>query len=135
MSNAPRVIPFFDHCTIKRPLRENGRCIATVTATPNLCNSFGNAHGGLLMTLLDACMAGAASSTVGESASVVTIDMQVNFLTPGSGLLTGEGTVLRGGRSLIVCEGHIRNEAGELVAKATGLFKPANFPAPRAPSA
>ena len=124
MTTRKRVIPFFDYCRITRPFRENGRCIARVETTTELTNSLGSTHGGLLMTLLDACMAGAASSSLQEGASVVTIDMQVNFLTPGGGGLTAEGNVLRGGRSLIVCEGKVVDEAGELVAKATGLFRP-----------
>ncbi len=124
MKPEPRKIPFFDFCSIVRPFRESGRCIAQVEITPDLKNGFGTAHGGLLMTLLDACMAGAASSTLDAGHSVITIDMQVNFLTPGHGKLTGEGKVLRGGRSIIVVEGWIRDEKDELVAKGTGLFRP-----------
>ncbi len=132
MASKPRVIPFFDYCNIQRPFRENGRCVARVETQPHLCNGHGRTHGGLLMTLLDACMAGAASSTLDETGSVVTIDMQVNFLSPGSGTLTGEGVVLRGGRTLIVTEGRVTDESGELVAKATGLFRAVPFSPPKA---
>ncbi len=129
-SHPPRPIPFFDHCEIERPFRENGRCIARAEAKPHLRNGFGMAHGGLLMTLLDACMAGACVSTLGENQSVVTIDMHVNFLSPGFGVLTAEGKVLRGGRNIIVVEGEVRDEKQELVARATALFRPVTISPP-----
>jgi uncharacterized protein (TIGR00369 family) len=118
-----RHIPFFEYCRIDRPFRGEGRCTARVEITPDLVNGHGAAHGGLLMTLMDACMAGAASSVVtGERAGVITIDMQVQFLSPGYGVLIAEGKVSRGGRSLIFTEGEIRDAKDTVIAKATGLF-------------
>jgi acyl-coenzyme A thioesterase PaaI-like protein len=56
----------------------------------------------------------------------MTLDMQVAFLSPGrSGVLIGEGRVVRGGRSILFCDAEIRDEAGVLVAKSSGVFKPA----------
>ncbi len=124
MQSKPRKIPFFDHCRIERPVRENGRCVARVEIAPDLTNSLEMAHGGLIMTLLDACMAGAASSSVDPGYVSITIDMQINFLSPGRGVLTAEGKVLRGGKSLIVVEGWVRDAQDGLVAKGTGLFRP-----------
>jgi uncharacterized protein (TIGR00369 family) len=121
---AVRRIPFFDYCHIERPFRGEGRCTARVEITPDLVNGHGAAHGGLLMTLLDACMAGAASSILtGERGGVVTIDMQAQFMAPGHGVLTAEGKVSRGGGSLIFTEGEVRDAKDALVAKATGIFR------------
>ena len=130
MTKPKRPIPFFDYCGIERPFRENGRCIARVETTKDLRNGHGATHGGLLMTLLDACMAGAASSTLDENGSVITVDMQVSFLAGGDGVLEAEGVVLRAGKSLIFVEGTVRDAKGELVAKASGLFKPVRYRPP-----
>ena len=47
----------------------------------------------------------------------------MDFLQAGVGRLVAEGRVLRNGRSLIFCEGEVRDVNGELVAKALGTFK------------
>jgi acyl-coenzyme A thioesterase PaaI-like protein len=49
--------------------------------------------------------------------------MQTSFLAPGRGVLTAEGRILRAGRSILFCEAEVRTEAGELVAKSSGVFK------------
>lgn len=54
----------------------------------------------------------------------MTLDMQTAFLAPGRGDLFAEGRVVRAGRSIVFAEAEIRDEAGELVARATGLMKP-----------
>lgn len=122
-------IPFADHCGIEEVGIVDGATRLRVDATAHLANHLGTAHGGLTCTLLDIALATAARTTVGRS--VVTLDMQVSFIGPGSGVLIGEGRVVRAGRSVIFCEGEVRREAdGALVAKATGLFMPRVPPAP-----
>ena len=37
--------------------------------------------------------------------------------------LTAEGRVLRGGKTLVFCEGEVRDAAGHLVAKGVGTFR------------
>ncbi len=38
--------------------------------------------------------------------------------------MIAEGRIVRAGRSLAFCEADVRTVDGELVAKASGLFKP-----------
>jgi uncharacterized protein (TIGR00369 family) len=90
---------------------------------PELHNSWQYAHGGVVMTLLDVTMGSAARSMVPHAAGVVTVDMSVSFISAGQGRLTVEARVLRSGGSIIFCEGEMRDEAGELVAKAMASFK------------
>lgn len=122
--------PFLAHCGIERNPGAGGVAHGHVEIEPHLTNASGAAHGGLLMTLLDTVMAGAARSLVADDNGMMTIDMQVSFLSPGRGQLTSEGRVVRGGGTLIFCEGEVRDAAGEIVAKATGLFRPRR-PAPK----
>ena len=82
---------------------------------------------GLLMTLLDSVMAGAARTVVEDDHGMMTVDMQVAFLAPGRGTLTGMGKVLRKG-SLIYVEGTVTDEAGNMVCRASGMFKPRRPP-------
>jgi uncharacterized protein (TIGR00369 family) len=77
--------------------------------------------------MLDVAMGSAARLASGSS--VITVDMQSAFLAPGRGDLSAEGRVVRPGRSLIFCEGEVRDAEGALIAKASGLFKVAKVAA------
>jgi uncharacterized protein (TIGR00369 family) len=115
-------IPFAGHCGIEALGFADGRTTLRVRARPEHVNNLGIAHGGLICTLLDIAMGTAARCTVGHP--VLTLDMQTSFLSSGRGELTAEGRVVRAGRSILFCEAEVRNAEGELVAKASGLFKP-----------
>jgi uncharacterized protein (TIGR00369 family) len=115
-------IPFVDHCAIEEVGFVEGGTRLRMVLGPQHMNNIGIAHGGALCTLLDVAMGTAGRTHVGKP--VMTLDMQVAFLAPGrAGVLTAEGRVVRGGRSILFCEAEIRDEAGELVAKSSGTFK------------
>ena len=99
-----------------------GYASITLTLRPELLNNLGAAHGGVVCTLLDVAMAAAARSD-DPSARVVTIDMAVQFMRPGSGVLSAEGRTLSLTRSLAFCEAELRDPAGRLLAKSNGTFK------------
>jgi len=116
-------IPFADHCAIEEIGLFEGRTRLRMTLGPQHMNNVGIVHGGALCTLLDVAMGTAGRTSAGYP--VMTLDMQVAFLAPGrAGTLVAEGRVVRGGRSILFCEAEIRDEAGELVAKSSGIFKP-----------
>lgn len=89
---------------------------------PELLNSLGAAHGGVVCTLLDVAMAAAARSD-DPAARVVTVDMSVQFIRARAGMLHAEGRLLRLTRSLAFCEADLRDAGGELIAKSIGTFK------------
>jgi uncharacterized protein (TIGR00369 family) len=115
-------IPFAAHCGIEPIAFADGRTTLRVRVAPEHGNNLGIAHGGLICTLLDIAMGTAARCTVGLP--VMTLDMQASFLSPGRGEMIGEGRVVRAGRSIVFCEAEVRTADGDLVAKASGLFKP-----------
>lgn len=115
-------IPFVDHCGIEEVDRVDGVTRLRLRLEPHHRNNLGIAHGGIICTLLDVALGTAARTQVGRP--VITLDMQVAFLSPGHGTLLAEGRVVRAGRSVVFGEAEIRNEAGEIVARATGLMKP-----------
>lgn len=117
------VIPFCDHCGIEEVGLVEGRTRLRVRVQPHLENNMAIAHGGLICTLLDIAMGTIARTTAGVP--VMTLDMQVSFLSPGRGSLIGEGLVTKAGRSILFCEAVVtREEDGEIVARSTGIFKP-----------
>jgi uncharacterized protein (TIGR00369 family) len=89
------------------------------------------AHGGVTMTLLDVTMAHAARSADVSAAAppgtlgrgVITVEMKTTFMRPGVGRLIARGRVLSRTITLAFCEASLFDEAGVLVAHATGSFK------------
>ena len=115
-------IPFATHCGLEPVEFGNGESRLKVETAPEHANNFGIVHGGLLCTMLDVAMGTAARTVTGDA--VMTLDMQISFLSPGRGTLTATGHVVRAGRSIIFTEAEVRAADQELVAKATGIFKP-----------
>jgi uncharacterized protein (TIGR00369 family) len=118
-----RKIPFLEFLGARAEHREKGRTLVSLEVRPELTNSWNFAHGGVVMTLLDCAMGSAARSLDDEVAGVVTVNLTANFVRSCSGLLRAEGRVLRGGRSLVFCEGEVRDASGELVTKGIGTFR------------
>jgi uncharacterized protein (TIGR00369 family) len=104
-----------------------GESQIAVELRDDLTNSWGVAHGGVTMTLLDVVMAHAARSPALEGGDVqpgvVTIEMKTSFMRPGQGRLVGHGRLLHRSASLAFCEASVRDAAGALVGHATGTFK------------
>lgn len=102
---------------------EKGRIAFSVELQPEHLNSVGVAHGGMVLTLLDVVLSGAARSYQSDFTRAATIDLSTSFIRPARGRVTARARVLRGGRSIVFCEGEIVDADGELVAKAIGSFK------------
>ena len=120
-------IPFVELLGFELLRFERGEAEIAVGLRDELTNSWGVAHGGLTMTLLDVVMAHAARSPgddgVAESSGVVTVEMKTTFMRPGLGRLVGTGRRLHRTASMAFCEGSLVDAGGELVAHATGTFK------------
>jgi uncharacterized protein (TIGR00369 family) len=80
-------------------------------------------HGGCILSLLDITLSMSARTLYDPPRSVMTIDLSAQFIGTATGTLRAEGRVTRAGQSTIFCEGEVRDEAGELVAKAIGTFR------------
>lgn len=120
-------IPFAEHLGFELQRFHGGEAEITVPPREELTNSWGVAHGGLVMTLLDVVMAHAARSPDvpdGEpQPGVVTIEMKTTFMRPGLGRLRGHGQLIHRTASLAFCEGRVYAEDGTLAAHATVTFK------------
>jgi uncharacterized protein (TIGR00369 family) len=117
-------IPFIAHLGLKTDELGKGTARLSLALEPHMSNSFGTAHGGVIMTLLDVALCTAARTLHPDSTGVMTIDMSTSFIGAGSGpRLLAEARVLRNGRSTIFVEGEAKNEDGSLVAKAIGTVR------------
>lgn len=120
-------IPFVELLGFELLRFERGEADIACELREELTNSWGVAHGGVSMTLLDVVMAHAARSPdetgVPESSGVVTIEMKTSFMRPGLGRVVGHGRRLHRTASMAFCEASLFDAGNELVAHATGTFK------------
>ncbi len=116
-------IPFGDLLGIEALAEEPGRARTTLLVKPEYMNSWGVAHGGLVMTLLDLTLGMAARTLDRSSQGAITIEMKTNFIAAARGRLIAEARAMQSGRAHIFSEGEVRDEAGAICAKASGTFK------------
>lgn len=83
------------------------------------------AHGGSIAGFMD-CVLGLAalSYTVSKGNLTSTVEFKINFIRPAKlgEELTGRGSVIHKGKSLVISSGEIRTSAGDLVAVGQGTF-------------
>jgi uncharacterized protein (TIGR00369 family) len=120
-------IPFVELLGMQLERLEPGEAEITLPMREELTNSWGVTHGGVTMTLLDVALAHAARSPDRVSGEippgVVTVEMKTSFLRPGTGTLRATAKLLHKTASMAFCEGSVLDEAGQLLAHATGTFK------------
>ncbi|MGF6222535.1 PaaI family thioesterase [Pseudomonas sp. YL-218 TE3947] len=127
-------VPFLDYLDILVEPDPEPPCLVVDLEHKHL-NGAGQAHGGLIMTLLDMAMAAAARTTDPKCRSCVTVEMKTNFLRPGgaTGRLSARGRLRYASKSLAFCDGDLFDEQGRLVASASGTFKFVHLPGDDAP--
>jgi uncharacterized protein (TIGR00369 family) len=120
-------IPFVDWLGLELTGFEAGSAAVELALRDELLNSWGVAHGGVTMTLLDVAMAHAARSPLAPGGEpqpgVVTVEMKTSFMRPGEGRLVARGRRLHRSATLAFCEGTVHDATGALVGHGSGTFK------------
>ena len=87
---------------------------------PELCTTGGALHGGALMSLADNLGGICAYLNLPPGASTATISSSTNFMRAvREGYVTATTRPLRVGRTVIVVESELRDDAGRLVVQTT----------------
>ena len=111
---------------------QDGVAEVTVELLPELLNSAGMAHGGLIATLVDGAAGAAAFSIVAEDKMAVTTDFNLTCLKSSyEGLLKATGKVIHRGRRLIRSDVEVYSDQ-TLIAKAGVSFMVIDRPVPKA---
>lgn len=123
-----RNVPFVEHLGIRLEVAGAGTSTLVLDLRPELTNSLQMAHGGVLMTLLDVCMAVAGRSHArhdgDEDHRVLTIEMKTTFIQAATGTrVIARGHCLHRTASMCFCEGELHDEHGRLIARGSGTFK------------
>ena len=97
------------------------RVLATMTVRPDLCTSAGTVHGGAIMAFADTLGAIGAVMNLPPKTRTTTIESSTKFLkaAPVGSVVTGESRAFHVGRTTMVWQTEVRNEAGKLCAVVT----------------
>ncbi len=101
---------------------EKGRVVIACTPNDRHLNPSGTVHGGLSATLLDSCMGLAIWTTLEKGLAQTTLEFKITLvrpITPDTGPIRAEGTVLNRGRRIGAGEGRLTDSQGKLLAHAT----------------
>jgi uncharacterized protein (TIGR00369 family) len=100
----------------------HGRVVVTAQPSGAHLNPAGTVHGGLAATLLDSAMGLAVQSTLEKGVGQTTLEFKISLvrpITPDTGPIRAEGTVMSRGRRVGTAEGRITDGTGRLLAHGT----------------
>ena len=101
---------------------QNGRVVVVAEPKNSHLNPAGTVHGGLAATMLDSCMGLAIQSTLEKGVGSTTLEFKISFvrpITPETGLIKAEGTVINRGRRVGTAEGRVTDTKGRLLVHGT----------------
>lgn len=120
-------IPFLRALGARLVRADDGVAEIALSVAPDHENSWGVAHGGVVMTLLDVAMARAGRTLLDRddqaAMTAVTVEMKTSFFRPALGDLLARGRVLHRATTMAYCEAELLDTKGHLVAKSLGTFK------------
>jgi uncharacterized protein (TIGR00369 family) len=101
---------------------KNGSVVVTAEPKGIHLNPAGTVHGGLAATMLDSAMGLAIQSTLDRGVGSTTLEFKMSFLrpiTPETGPIRAEGTVISRGRRVGTAEGRVTDREGRLLVHGT----------------
>lgn len=123
---------FINHMGLVLNHLEKGEAEVGLTVESHHLQQNGFLHGGVTATLADVATGIAAYTCVPEGKNVVTADLKISYLNPGTaGTVKAIGKVIKGGNLLYFCEAQIIDclpEGDKIVATATAIMVAVDIP-------
>ena len=116
-------IPFLRHLGARLVHCDSGRAVLEMELQPHHRNSWGVAHGGLLMTLLDSAMGLAAQQPSRPSPGMATVHMSSQFIQAATGRLVVSAQVVSQSLAMTFCEASVADAGGTICARGMAAFK------------
>ena len=104
--------------------KDGTEVVVVLPTSARHANMGGWIHGGVMSGLLDFALGAAVVVTLGEGEWTATQSLTTDFLRPGKPgeRLVARARVDRRGKLAAFPSGEVRNEAGEVLARATGVW-------------
>jgi uncharacterized protein (TIGR00369 family) len=115
-----RNMPFMHQCGIAITSATRDEVKGSMAWRTELCTTFGVVHGGALMAMADSLGAICAFMNLPDNTMTSTIESKTNFFRPVSkGAVHGTATPVHVGKTTIVVQTDLRDDAGKRVALVT----------------
>lgn len=115
---------FWKHLGMSTVVGVDGITRIQLTVHENLIQFYGNLHGGVIAAMIDSAIAVAINQELDQGEGASTVEIKINYLRAISeGTLWAEGKVIQKGRSIVVGQGELKDEAGQILAIGTATFK------------
>jgi uncharacterized protein (TIGR00369 family) len=111
--------PFYHHVGIEVLEINHGFAKLGLNFKDCLTHPFGFLHGGVIASLADSAGINSLFTILQSDEKASTLEMKINFLLPvKDAAIYAEGKVIHKGGKIAVSDVEVRNEGGQLVAKA-----------------
>jgi len=108
---------------------EAGSVTIAFEVANSLANPFGFVQGGIVATLLDACVGIAGAVKSGGTLAMPLVEMKTSFVRPiVPGRIVGAGEIIRLGKNLAFIEGTLLTQKGDVLARASATAMPIPWP-------
>lgn len=119
---------FWKHMSMTTVVGTDGITRVAMNLTEDLKQIYGNIHGGAFAGLMDSALAVAVNQQLDPGEGASTVELKINYLRSASeGTLWGEGKVIKKGRQIVVAQGEIKDDNGQMVAFGTATFMITKF--------
>ena len=115
--------PLAEQLHITQDGTRDGRAVYRLQVTTELLNPHGVLHGGAVYVMVDYSMGGATMSVLPAGDICATIEIKISYLASvRGGTLKAATEIIKRGRRVVFLESRVTDDAGKLVATATGSF-------------
>jgi acyl-CoA thioesterase len=115
--------PLAEQLGISNDGAKDGRARYRLTVAPSMLNPHGVLHGGAVYVMVDYSMGGATMSVLPPGDICATIEIKISYLASvRAGTLTADTGIVKQGRRVVFLESKVTDDAGKLVATASGSF-------------
>jgi len=115
--------PYFDLLSMEVRDLEWGTSLLEVELEEKHLQPFGNVHGGVMASVVDAATFWAVFPQVERGKGLTTVEIKVNYLAPvQKGKLVARGQSIKLGRTLALGEARITDSKGKLVSHGTATM-------------
>jgi uncharacterized protein (TIGR00369 family) len=115
--------PYFTLLSMEIRSLEWGESYLEVALQEKHLQPYGNVHGGVCASLIDAAAYWAVYAAVEKEVGLTTVELKLNYLAPvSSGRLIAVGKSIRVGKTICLGEASIEDEEGNLVAHGTSTL-------------
>lgn len=108
---------------------ESGTVVLEFEVAEGWANPFGTLHGGVVATLLDACLGMAGSVKSGGVLAMPLAEVKISFVRPvPPGKIMGKGETVRLGKGLAFLEATLLSTSGQVLARGSATASPVSWP-------